>query len=131
MPFKLTPIGLPESVILDEISIVCRHHRAVAGVKRVNSGGAKTRNGGWVWFYRLWMKDKKRPIMEGWPDLEVWLKNGTVWLVEVKAPGEDLSPSQCTVKKWADDHGIRHFVIDGQKRISLLVDELNLQLEKP
>lgn len=64
------------------------------------------------------------PGCSGVPDRLVFLPGGKLILVELKAPGKNLSPLQEKMRKFFIDLGFKYYVIDCYEKVEELVQEV-------
>jgi len=64
------------------------------------------------------------PGCNGVPDRLVFLPGGQILLVELKKPGEDLTPLQKSMRKKFLNLGFKYYVIDSYEKVEDLINEI-------
>lgn len=95
-PFKLKAPTPSEQDLLGEIVALLRLEQTkgrVAWFARCNGGGMRDRTGRFLRFYQLYLP-KATPKSKGMADLHGMLAGGRYFALEVKRPGETVTPEQ-------------------------------------
>lgn len=64
------------------------------------------------------------PGMSGVPDRLVLMPGGSVYFVELKAPGEKMRPQQIKRKRQLEELGFLVYCIDSKEKVRRLMDEI-------
>lgn len=91
-PFRLRAPQPKEHALQNQILAYLRRESRVSWVIRINSGSHKVGDR-WIVNYRLYLRNRD-PITKGVSDLLGMLKNGRLFCLEVKRPGEMPSSEQ-------------------------------------
>ena len=95
-PFKLKAPTPSEQDLLGEIVALLRLEQTkgrIAWFARCNGGGMRDRTGRFLRFYQLYLP-KATPKSKGMADLHGMLAGGRYFALEVKRPGETVTPEQ-------------------------------------
>jgi hypothetical protein len=99
----------------------------VLGFVRLNSGGIRTRDGGWGGFaYRAWLRGELAERSSGLPDLLLIFRDGTLGWVEVKRHGEPLTVPQGTFRDWCIAYHVRHVIVHSHEELKNWIESLKI-----
>ena len=92
-PFRLIPDNPLETDRLEGIQNYLKRHPKVHLFIRINGGGGKLGNR-WMWFYRLFQREKETQNGKGVTDIIGMLKDGRFFAIEAKRHGEKPTEEQ-------------------------------------
>ena len=64
------------------------------------------------------------PGCSGVPDRLVFIPEGRIFLVELKAPGKKISPLQERMKKRFEQLGFKYHIIDSYEAVEVFIDAI-------